>query len=75
MDETGREQGLGFGFWARFAGGVLLVGIGVWLLFFFISRAIYAWGLLGMFVVIAAVCLGIGWFADRREAQKRAGIE
>ena len=73
MDDD--EQGLGFGFYAKFAGAMLAIGIAVWIFVLLISRAIYAWGLLGMFLVLTAVLLGIGWFIDRREKQKRSQFE
>ena len=54
---------------------MLAIGIAVWIFVLLISRAIYAWGLLGMFLVLTAVLLGIGWFIDRREKQKRSQFE
>jgi hypothetical protein len=69
------EQGLGFGFYAKFAGAMLAIGIAVWIFVLIISRAIYAWGLLGMFLALTAVLLGIGWFIDRRDAQRRSQLE
>ncbi len=69
------EQGLGFGFYAKFAGAMLAIGIAVWIFVLIISRAIYAWGLLGMFLALTVVLLGIGWFIDRRDAQRRSQLE
>jgi hypothetical protein len=69
------ETGLGFGFYAKFAGIMAAIGIAVWIFVLIISRAIYAWGLLGMFLALTVVLLGIGWFVDRREAEKRSQLE
>jgi hypothetical protein len=64
------EEGLGFRFYARLAGigiGVAIAGLILMLIF---SRAIYAWGFFGMFVLLAVVMLVIGWVIDRREARQ-----
>jgi hypothetical protein len=34
------------------------------------SRALYAWGFFGMFLVLAVMLLVIGWLIDRREARR-----
>jgi hypothetical protein len=64
------EEGLGFHLYARLAGigiGVAIVGLILMLIF---SRAIYAWGFFGMFLLLAVVMLVIGWVIDRREARQ-----
>jgi hypothetical protein len=68
------DEGFGFGFWAKIAGVMIAIGIAVWVVVLIISRALYAWGLLGMFLALTVILLGIGWFADRREARKRAEL-
>jgi hypothetical protein len=73
MDDD--EKGLGFGFYAKFAGVMLAIGIAVWIFALIIARAVYAWGLLGMFLALTAVLLGIGWYIDRRDAQRRSQLE
>jgi heme A synthase len=66
---------LGFRFYAWLAavivGGALVLLI-VLLLF---SKAIYAFGFLGAFLVLAAVLLLVGWIFDRREQRKYAEEE
>ena len=66
---------LGFRFYAWLAavivGGALVLLI-VLLLF---SKAIYAFGFLGAFLVLAAVLLLVGWIFDRREQRKYAEAE
>jgi hypothetical protein len=64
------KEGLGFRFYAWLALMVILGGVGLMVLLLIFSRAIYAWGLLGAFLVLSAVLLMIGWFFDRRQVQK-----
>ena len=64
------EEGLGFRFYARLAGigiGVAIAGLILMLIF---SRALYAWGFFGIFLLLAVVLLVIGWQFDRREARR-----
>ena len=63
------EEGLGFRFYARLAGIAIAVAIAGLILMLIFSRALYAWGFLGMFLLIAVVLLVIGWVIDRREAR------
>jgi hypothetical protein len=60
------DDGLGFGFYAKLAGLILVIGIGVFIAFVIFSRAIVAWGFLGAFLAIALVLLAFGWLYDRR---------
>jgi hypothetical protein len=69
------DQALGFRFYAGFAGIVVAIGIAVWVFVILISRAVYAWGLLGMFLVLAIALMVLGWAIDRREARRRAEID
>ena len=60
------DDSLGFGFYAKLAGLILAIGIGVFIAFLIFARAIYAWGFLGAFLVISIVLLLFGWIYDRR---------
>ena len=60
------DDSLGFGFYAKLAGLILVIGIGVFIAFVIFSRAIVAWGFLGAFLAIALVLLAFGWLYDRR---------
>jgi hypothetical protein len=60
------DGSLGFGFYAKLAGAVLAVGIGVFIVFLIFSRAVVAWGFLGAFLVIGLLLLAFGWIYDRR---------
>jgi hypothetical protein len=56
-----QERGFGW-----LAGIVVLIGIGMlvgWLIF---SRAVYAFGIFGAFILLAAALLIFGWVYDRR---------
>jgi len=64
------EEGLGFKFWAGFAGIMLAAGILGLILLIIFSRAVYAWCFFGAFLLFVAVLLVFAWFYDRR--QKRA---
>jgi hypothetical protein len=70
MATENQREGLGFRFYGWLALMTILGGIGLLILLLIFSRAIYAWGLLGAFLVLAAVLLMIGWFFDRRQAQR-----
>ena len=60
------DDGLGFGFYAKLAGLIFAIGIGVFIAFLIFARAVVAWGFLGAFLVIAIVLLAFGWLYDRR---------
>lgn len=60
------DDSLGFGFYAKLAGIILAIGLGVFIAFLIFARAVYAWGLLGAFLVITVVLLAFGWLYDRR---------
>ena len=67
---AGDDQGPGFSFYARLAGLVLVAGLVAAVLMLVLFRAVYAFGLLGGFVVFALLLLGVGWALDRRKASK-----
>ena len=64
---------LGFGFWAKLAGVFVLGAIVLIFVFIFFTRAVYAWGIFGAFVALAAIALFFAWIHDRR-VQRRAGV-
>jgi hypothetical protein len=65
---------VGFRFYLALGGAVLGIGLLVWILMLVFARAIYAWGFLGAFLVLAAVLVLIGWVVDRREAQRMRDV-
>jgi hypothetical protein len=68
------EEKLGFKFFVWLAAVVIGGGIALLIILLLFSRAVYAWGFLGAFIVLAAILLLIGWLFDRREA-RRYGTE
>ncbi len=64
------DSGLGFAFWAKIAGGIIVIGIAGLILMLLITSAVYAFGFLGALVAFAAVLLLIAWFYDRRQVEE-----
>jgi Ca2+/Na+ antiporter len=62
---------LGFAFYAKLAGVFLLGAIVLIFIFIFFTRAVYAWGLFGAFLFLAAAALLAGWIFDRHEKKER----
>ena len=62
---------LGFGFWAKMAGVFLLGAVALIIVLIVFTRAVYAWGILGAFLGLAAIALLAGWISDRRAAKER----
>jgi hypothetical protein len=62
---------LGFGFYAKLAGLFLVGAIVLIFVFIFFTRAVYAWGLFGAFLFLAAISLLAGWNFDRHERKER----
>jgi hypothetical protein len=65
------DEGLGGRFYLWLGGLVLLGGAALLILLLIFSRAIYAWGIFGAFLVIAVALLIFAWFYDKRAAKKR----
>jgi membrane protein implicated in regulation of membrane protease activity len=57
---------LGGKFWLLFIGGAIACAFAGLLLFLLIGSAWARWGFLGMFLLLSAVSLAIGWIVDRR---------
>jgi hypothetical protein len=65
------DEKLGGRFYLWLAGLVLLGGLGLLIVLLIFSRAFYAWGIFGAFIVFAAALLIFGWFYDKRATRKR----
>jgi hypothetical protein len=63
-------EDLGFRFYAWLAAAVIGGGIALLILFLIFTRAIYAWGFFGAFLVLGIILLLIGWIYDRRQASR-----
>lgn len=78
MTETGETQwrdvddgskDLGAGFWLKGAGVFILWAVIAFVILFFVTRAIYAWGVLIGFGLLVAVGLFVAWWKDRKEVE------
>ncbi len=65
------EEGLGWGFWLKLMGGVLLVGLAIWVIFLVVGVAWAAWGAFGTMIFFIGVLLLIGYIYDRRQQASR----
>jgi hypothetical protein len=61
------DDSRGFGW---LAGIILLIGLAVMVGFLIFSRAIYAFGIFGAFLLLCVALLMYGWFYDRRLDKK-----
>jgi uncharacterized membrane protein HdeD (DUF308 family) len=64
------DNGLGMKFWGGLIGGVIILGVALFVFFLVINRAFYAWGALGTFIVLGGILLLIAWFYDRRQVRR-----
>jgi hypothetical protein len=62
----------GFKTYAKMAGIVALGGIILLGLTLLVTKAVFAWGILGAAIVISAILLFVGWWSDRKDAQRQA---
>jgi hypothetical protein len=60
-----KEHGLGW-----LLGLIVLAGIGMLIVFLIFTRAIYAFGIFGAFILLAVALLIFGWVYDRRQDKK-----
>ena len=58
---------LGWGFWLKLMGLVLVVGLAIWLIMLLAGAAFYAWGAFGTMVFFIAVIVLIAYIYDRRQ--------
>jgi hypothetical protein len=65
----GCEVAAMFGLFLKFAGVCVLAGIVFLIGALIVTKAIYAWGFLGFFILVAALLLLYGWIYDRRHAR------
>jgi hypothetical protein len=63
------------GFWWKLIGGVLLLGIVLFIALGVLLHVMNRWGLFGVIVAIGVVALGAGWIFDRRTQRRRAEAE
>ena len=63
----------GWKFWLKAAGLFVLGAIALFVFMWIFLSAIYAWGFLAAFLVLAAVALAFGWIHDRRTHSSQEG--
>ena len=61
---------LGGKFWLGFIGAAIACVFTGVLLFLLIGSAWVRWGFLGMFLLLSAILLSVGWIVDRREKRR-----
>jgi hypothetical protein len=59
---------LGWSFWLKMAGFFVVGGIVLFIVLALLVKAIYAWGFLAAFLVVALLACIAGYLADRRNA-------
>ena len=61
------EDGLGKGFWLKLIGGVLLLGIALFVGFAIFDKLLWGLGMLGTLVVLVAILVVVAWLYDRHQ--------
>jgi len=64
---------LGAGFWLKLAGIFIAGAIILFIFTLLFLHAIYAWGLFGTMLLLAAIALFAGWMYDRKNARQTEG--
>jgi len=59
-------EDLGKHFWMKLAGVCALGGVAAFVVLIITWKAVVAWGLLGLLLLIAALALGAAWYNDRK---------
>ncbi len=58
---------MGWDFWLKLMGGVIVVGLAVWLVLLLVGQAFVAWGALGGMLFFIGVILLIAYIYDKRQ--------
>ena len=61
------DDGLGKGLWVKLIGGVLLLGVALFVLFILIDKLLLGLGFLGGMIVIVAILVFIAWRYDKHQ--------
>jgi hypothetical protein len=67
-------DGLGFKFWGGLIGIIVAVAVGGLVMFLIFSRAVYAWGFFGAFIVLGGIVILLAWIYDKK-TQRRVGYD
>jgi hypothetical protein len=60
-------ESLGAKFWLTIIGGAIACAVAAVVVLLLIGSAWARWGFFGMFLLLSAILLGIGWIVDRRD--------
>jgi hypothetical protein len=58
---------MGWNFWLKLMGLVLVVGLAIWLVMLLVGAAFYAWGAFGAMVFFIGVIVLIAYIYDKRQ--------
>ena len=58
---------LGWGFWLKLMGGVILVGLALWVVLLVLDLAYAAWGAFGAMVFFIGVIVLVAYIYDKRQ--------
>lgn len=61
------EDGLGMGFWVKLIGGVLLLGIALFVGFAIFGKLLWGLGMLGTLLVLVLILVVVAWLYDRHQ--------
>lgn len=58
---------LGWGFWLKLMGGVILIGLALWVVLLVLDLAYAAWGAFGAMVFFIGVIVLVAYIYDKRQ--------
>ena len=64
-------EGLGWGFWLKLIGAVILAGLAIFVILLVLDLAYAAWGALGAMLFFVGVALLVAYLYDRRQQASR----
>ena len=65
---------LGGKFWLKLFGAFIVGAIVLFIFLIIFAKAVYAWGVLGAFLGLAAIALFLAWIVDRRDQKRSQGL-
>ena len=61
------DDGLGKGFWLKLIGGILLVGLAIFVGFVIFDKLLWGLGFFGALLFIVAILVVVAWLYDRHQ--------
>jgi hypothetical protein len=68
--EVSSMDDVGFRFWLKLGGLIVLGGLVAMIVFLIIGAALLTWGALAAIVLVGLVLIGFAWLLDRRRARE-----